>query len=233
MSVAVIIVAAGRGTRLGAEIPKQYLSLGPGTPISMAIEAFLRVDEVCWVIPVIHPTDESICATALAGLDDPRLLTAVHGGATRAMSVRRGLEKLEAHGPEHVLIHDAARPFVSDTIIRSVITALDKCDGAFAALPVVDALWQSEEFIARNPVQRDGLWRAQTPQGFWFDRILEAHVTHDGSGADDVAVAREAGLEVRLVMGSEHNYKITTPADLERARSDTERLLSGLGALHA
>lgn len=220
MSVAVIIVAAGRGLRLGGQLPKQYLPLGHSTSIRMAAEAFLRVDEVQWVVPVIHPADRDLCFDALGGINDPRLCAAVEGGATRALSVRRGLESLQDRQPDRVLIHDAARPFVSDTIIRGVIAALDCHEGACAALPVVDALWTSEAQAAERSVPRDGLWRAQTPQGFLFNRISEAHGHHDGNGADDVAVAREFGLTVHLVEGSEQNYKITTQADLERARRD-------------
>lgn len=220
MSVAVIIVAAGRGLRLGAEIPKQYLPLGTSTPISLAVRAFLRVDDVSWVMPVIHPADHDLCKDALSGINDPRLVDAVEGGATRAISVRRGLESLCSQRPEHVLIHDAARPFVTDAIIREVISTLDLHEGACAALPVVDALWKSEGLSAQHPVARDGLWRAQTPQGFRFESILDAHKAHNGSGADDVAVAREVGIGVQLVLGSGQNYKITTQADLERARQD-------------
>lgn len=180
----------------------------------------MQVEDVSWVLPVIHPADDDLCRSALSGINDPRLLDAVEGGATRAISVRRGLEHLCRHAPDHVLVHDAARPFVTRAIISDVIAALDMHEGACAALPVVDALWRSEGLVAQQSVPRDGLWRAQTPQGFRFGSILDAHRMHDGAGADDVAVAREAGITVQLVPGSEQNYKITTQADLERARSD-------------
>lgn len=220
MTVAVIIVAAGRGRRFGGDIPKQYVPLGDKTAIRLAIETFLSVDAVTHVLPVIHPDDTALCGAALAGLEDRRLMPPVAGGATRALSVRRGLEHLASEGIEHVLIHDAARPFVPVPVIAAVLTALDSSDGACAALPVVDALWASDAGCATVPVPRDGLWRAQTPQGFRFAPLLAAHRSHDGSGADDVAVAREAGLTVRLVPGSERNYKITTATDLARALID-------------
>lgn len=222
MSVAVIIVAAGRGTRLGGELPKQYIPLGDHCSLRRAVEAFLSVDAVRWLVPVIHVDDSELCADALTGSRDPRVLPPAMGGETRAQSVRLGLESLEIHKPDFVLIHDAARPFVPIGVICDVISALQHGDGACAALPIVDALWKSEDSAACEPVPRDGLWRAQTPQGFWFRRILDAHRRHDGSGADDVAVAREAGLEVKLVLGSERNYKITTTADLERALWDAQ-----------
>ena len=113
-----------------------------------------------------------------------------------------------------MLIHDAARPFVPAAVVAAVLDALDAAPGAFAALPVVDALWRAEDGRAEAPVPREGLWRAQTPQGFHFDRILAAHRACRGDAADDVAVARAAGIEVRIVPGSEANYKITTTADL-------------------
>lgn len=224
MSIAVVIVAAGRGTRMGSAIPKQYVPLGARSPLCWAVEAFLAVDAVRWVLPVIHADDRALCADALSEIRDQRVLSPATGGTTRALSVRRGLECLQAYDPDLVLIHDAARPFVPIRVICDVISSLQQFDGACAALPIVDAVWKTEDSLAREAVPRNGLWRAQTPQGFWFQRILIAHRDHDGSGADDVAVAREAGLEVNMVVGSELNYKITTPADLNRAMSDAQSI---------
>lgn len=220
MSIAVIIVAAGRGRRLGGEIPKQYLSLGDSCSIRRSMDTFLALPEVTAILPVIHPDDLTLYRDAVDGLHSTRLLSPVMGGDTRARSVHNGLDRLEAEAPDLVLIHDAARPFTPRSVIRGVIAALSKNDGACAALPVVDALWRGDANAAITPVARDGLWRAQTPQGFHFAKILAAHRSHDGSGADDVAVAREAGMGVTLVLGSEYNYKITTTADLDRARQE-------------
>ncbi len=218
--VAAVIVAAGRGSRFGNETPKQYLPLHGQCALRRSIMAFLAVPEIAMVCAVINPDDMALYREAVAGLDEPRLLPPTQGGSTRAHSVRLGLESMCDTRPDLVLIHDAARPFVSQRVICNVIAALDDCDGACAALPVVDALWKTVEGLAATPVARDGLWRAQTPQGFRFARILEAHRTSDGSAADDVEVARQHGLSVRMVPGSERNYKITTPADLERALAD-------------
>ena len=223
MTLAVLIVAAGRGTRLGGDVPKQYLPLAGPCALRRAVDVFLSLDAVAAVLPVIHADDTDLCADALAGQGDPRLLSPVTGGATRAASVLRGLEALAPRKPDRVLIHDGARPFVTPATIRAVTDALDTHPGACAALPVVDALWSAPEGMADCPVSRDGLWRAQTPQGFRFAPILAAHRVHDGSGAYDVAVAREAGLAVQLVEGSEANFKITTRADLARARALLEQ----------
>jgi len=168
---------------------------------------------------VIGMEDQADYAGAIAGLVSDRLRPPVPGAATRAGSVLAGLEALESDAPDVVLIHDAARPFVTPALISAIVAALEGAPGALLALPVVDALWREEEGAAQEPVAREALWRAQTPQGFRFAEILAAHRAHSGEAADDVAVAREAGLEVRLVAGSESNFKITTAADLDRARA--------------
>ncbi|MFO1107095.1 MAG: 2-C-methyl-D-erythritol 4-phosphate cytidylyltransferase [Amaricoccus sp.] len=223
MLTACVIVAAGRGHRLGGETPKQYIALEGGCPLRRCVHLFLGMARIGALQVVIHPDDMPLYAEALRGLRDPRLLPPASGGATRAASVLKGLEALAARRPDRVLVHDAARPFVSDAVVDAVIDALDAAPGAFAALPVVDALWLSEDGRAETPVPREGLWRAQTPQGFHFDRLLAAHLAHQGDAADDVAVARAAGLEVRVVQGSEANFKITTSADLARARAEIAR----------
>ena len=219
MSVAALIVAAGRGSRLGAEVPKQYLDLGGKAVLCRTIEAFLDVGAVSSVLVVIGEGDRNFYQKAVTELSDPRLTQPVIGGATRAQSVRSGLEGLETGAPEKVLIHDAARPFVPRRVIEDVIDALDTVPGAFAALPVVDALWQAEADMAKAPTSRENLWRAQTPQGFRFHDILAAHRTGDESALDDVEVARAAGLDVRIVPGDEAAFKITTAQDLARARA--------------
>jgi 2-C-methyl-D-erythritol 4-phosphate cytidylyltransferase len=222
-TVAVIIVAAGRGHRLGGETPKQYLPLEGACALRRSVEAFLVADAVSSLRVVIHPDDQALYERAMAGLNDARVLDPVPGGATRAGSVHEGLEAFAADSPDVVLIHDAARPFLPQSVIGAVLEALESCDGACAALPLVDALWASEDGHATTPLARDGHWRAQTPQGFGFAKILAAHRAHDGSGADDVAVACEAGLAVRFVPGAEGNYKITTQSDLDRARRALKR----------
>jgi 2-C-methyl-D-erythritol 4-phosphate cytidylyltransferase len=220
----VLIVAAGRGHRLGGEIPKQFLPVGGICSLRRVVDAFLALDAIGLLRVVIHPDDRLLCEEALAGIDDKRLLDPVHGGSTRAQSVRLGLESFCDTGTGKILIHDAARPFIPARVIEAVLSALDQAEGAFAALPVVDALWRAEGGHALAPVSRDGLWRAQTPQGFDFEAILAAHRGYNGEAHDDVAVARAAGMEVRIVQGAEENFKITTVSDLERAQAELVRL---------
>jgi len=220
----VLVVAAGRGHRLGGEIPKQFLPIGGVSSLHRAVNAFLALDAIDLLRVVIHPDDELLCQQALAGIDDQRLLAPVHGGSTRAQSVRSGLESFCDTNTGKILIHDAARPFIPAHVIEAVLAALDDVEGAFAALRVVDALWSADGNHAIAPVSREALWRAQTPQGFHFDRILAAHRGHAGEAHDDVAVARTAGMAVRIVEGSEANFKITTSDDLERAQGELMRL---------
>ena len=146
----------------------------------------------------------------------------VTGADTRSGSVRLGLEALAARGVDAVLIHDAARPFLPVEVTGRVIAALrDGAEAVCPGIPVVDALWRARDGEVDAPVDRTGLWRAQTPQGFGFDAIVAAHRRAEADLADDVAAARASGLPVRMVAGARENYKITTPEDLERARRDT------------
>jgi 2-C-methyl-D-erythritol 4-phosphate cytidylyltransferase/2-C-methyl-D-erythritol 2,4-cyclodiphosphate synthase len=219
-----LIVAAGRGTRLGAPLPKQYLPLGGVAVLRHSVLALRRHPAVSGVRVVIHPSDRALYDEAVAGLD---LLPAVAGGAQRQDSVRNGIESLAAAAPDRVLIHDGARPFLDGETIDRVLTALDRHDGAIAALPVRDTVKRGEAGTIAATLDRSTLWRAQTPQGFRYAAIRAAHQAAARLElSDDAAVAERAGLSVALVEGSEDNFKVTTMDDLARA----ERLLaSGLG----
>lgn len=223
MTVAVIVVAAGRGSRLGGETPKQYLSLNGKCALRRSVDAFLSVDRVDLVRVLIHADDRLLYTDAVAGIEDPRLLDCATGGVSRAATVRLGLLSLADLNVDFVVVHDAARPFVSPKSIEELLNALTDSEGACLAIPVVDSLWKVEDEHAVSSHPRDRLWRAQTPQGFHFGPFLSAHRAHDGSATDDVAVAREAGLSVRFLIGKESNYKITTALDLARAIIDAER----------
>lgn len=200
-------------------MPKQFLELQGRAILAHTAAAFLASDVIDHLQVVIHPDDRSLYDEAMAGLSDTRIGPPVSGGATRAASVRLGLQAMAWAAPRHVLIHDAARPFVTPEIIGAVDEALLDHPGAFAAIEVVDALWSSDTGMAKSPVPRAGLWRAQTPQGFRYEAILAAHEACDTDAADDVEIARMAGLDVALVPGHEANFKITTPEDLARAKA--------------
>ncbi|MEM9044489.1 MAG: 2-C-methyl-D-erythritol 2,4-cyclodiphosphate synthase [Pseudomonadota bacterium] len=221
MSFAILIVAAGKGLRLGGPIPKQYQLLGGEMILTRTLRRALE-SEATLVLVAIHPDYRLQYDAAVAVLDDPRLLDPVPGGSERAETVRLALEALETHAPETVLVHDAARPFASAALHDRLALAGSQ-GGAIAAEPVVDALWREADGTADQPVSRAGLWRAQTPQAFPFATLLNAHRTASGPPAlDDAEVFRNAGLPVNLVPGEVENFKITTSADMARA----ERLVS-------
>jgi 2-C-methyl-D-erythritol 4-phosphate cytidylyltransferase/2-C-methyl-D-erythritol 2,4-cyclodiphosphate synthase len=219
---AALIVAGGTGSRMGGQTPKQYLHVAGKPVIVRAVESFRRHPEIEAVHVVIGKDHRAAYDAAVAGLD---LAPPVFGGATRQESVRNGLDALAARAPDGVLIHDAARPLVSSGLISSVVKALQAgADAALPLLPVSDSLKHRDSSMRLRSVPRDNLFRAQTPQGFKFARIREAHAKFTSEPVtDDIALAELAGLHIAGVPGEEINMKITTASDLEFA----ERLLSG------
>lgn len=207
-----LIVAAGRGRRLGGPLPKQYRDLAGQPVLRHTVAAFLAHPNVTGVRVVIHPDDRPLYDAAVAELG---ILAPVSGGASRQESVRLGLKSLRTLSPAIVLIHDAARPFVESALIGRVIEALSHAPGALPALAVVDTLKRGADGRVTTTVPRDGLFRAQTPQGFRFSDILAAHQKAVGRDlTDDAAVAEAAGLSIALVDGAEGNLKLTTEDDL-------------------
>jgi 2-C-methyl-D-erythritol 4-phosphate cytidylyltransferase/2-C-methyl-D-erythritol 2,4-cyclodiphosphate synthase len=218
-----LVVAAGRGMRAGGGVPKQYRELGGRPVLRWSLERFVRHPRVGAVRAVIHPDDRALYDEAAHGLE---LLPPVAGGATRQDSVRLGLESLAEANPASVLIHDAARPFIDDATIDRTIAALAEAPGAIVAVPVADTIKRGDGGRVVGTVDRGGLWRAQTPQGFRFADILAAHRAAAGADlSDDAAVAERAGLAVALVQGSETNAKLTSDDDLRRAARLAEAAL--------
>jgi 2-C-methyl-D-erythritol 4-phosphate cytidylyltransferase/2-C-methyl-D-erythritol 2,4-cyclodiphosphate synthase len=213
MTVAVIIVAAGRGTRAGAGEPKQWRMLDGKSALARSLAAFAGFERV---VLVLHPDDMARGVAEFGGQ-----VTLVEGGESRSESVRNALELLDGTGISRVLIHDGARPLVPAAVIARVLAALEVSAAAAPALAVTDALWRGEAGAVVGTLPRDGLYRAQTPQGFHFDAILAAHRGYPEGGADDVELARRAGLSVAIVAGDEDNLKLTYAEDFTRA----ERIL--------
>lgn len=227
-SIAVIVVAAGRGERAtasGDASPKQYRRLGGRPVLARTIMAFLARPDIGFVVPVIHAGHAEMYAAL--GLADDRLLPPVTGGAQRQASVLAGLQALGPKRPDLVLIQDAARPLVDDAVIAGVIGALAGSDAALPVVPVTDTIKRSLDGRTVTATEdRRMLFAAQTPQGFRFPQILSAHLRagqmpHEFT--DDAAIAEWAGLTVALTPGSTTNIKITHPEDFARA----ERLLHG------
>jgi 2-C-methyl-D-erythritol 4-phosphate cytidylyltransferase/2-C-methyl-D-erythritol 2,4-cyclodiphosphate synthase len=225
-----LIVAAGRGQRFGGDGPKQYQPLAGAPLLRRTVQAFIGHARIDRVLVAIHPDDEALYSTAVAGLSTTKLCAPVHGGLTRQDSVRRGLEVLSAQPPALVLVHDGARPMVSAAVIDAVIDALGSFDGALPCLPVVDTLKHVEGGRVGGTVPRAGLMRAQTPQGFRFDAILAAHRAADATDfTDDAAVLEHAGGSVATVPGDEANIKVTTMDDLARLTAALAEIRVGQG----
>lgn len=220
MKTAVLIVAAGAGKRFGAEIPKQYAILGGKPVLAHTLQAFEDMGLVDLIAVVIGEGYEADYEKAASGL--LKAQTPVPGGATRQASVRAGLEALASHAPDIVLIHDGARPFPSEQTVTQMIASLrEGTPGTFAGLPVSDTLRRiDDDERSEGTVPREGLWRAQTPQGFAFEAILTAHraATHD-EYTDDVALAEASNMQVKAILDESSNFKITTPDDLKMAEA--------------
>jgi 2-C-methyl-D-erythritol 4-phosphate cytidylyltransferase / 2-C-methyl-D-erythritol 2,4-cyclodiphosphate synthase len=233
--VAALIVAAGRGARAATETlqPKQYCRIGSEPMLTHTLCAFAAHSGIDDIVVVIHPDDHVLYEEAAGPVAD-RLLAPVLGGARRQDSVRAGLEALAERPPDLVLIHDAARPFVDGALISRVTASLQGHACALPCLPVTDTLKREEHGRITGTVSREGLWRAQTPQGFHFDAILAAHraAAQDPTldFTDDAAVAEWFGLDVALVEGAEHNRKLTTAEDLTIA-DEMMRRDSGAGTM--
>lgn len=211
--ISALIVAAGRGARAGAGIPKQYRIIAGKTVLQRAAEALLAHPAVSILQIVIHPDDSDLYNAATKNLP---VAPVVFGGKSRSDSVLLGLKALEEFNPDTVLIHDAARPNLPLQVIDNVLNALQSDKGAVPCLAVVDALWRGDIQV-ETPENRKNLWRAQTPQGFDFKTILNAHQSATQPADDDVALAHQMGIKVSIVEGSEQNFKITTVADFARA----------------
>jgi 2-C-methyl-D-erythritol 4-phosphate cytidylyltransferase/2-C-methyl-D-erythritol 2,4-cyclodiphosphate synthase len=225
---AAVLVAAGRGLRAGAGGPKQYRMIGGVPVIYRAMESFSRHTDVFAVQPVVNPDDGAMFTAAVSGL---RHEPPTGGGATRQASVLAGLEALAKHKPDIVLIHDAARPFVSAGVISRAIEAASRAGAAIPVVPVTDTIKLTDDGgnVEGTP-DRARLRIAQTPQSFRYDVILEAHRRAAKEGrsdfTDDAAIAEWAGLTVATFEGDVANMKLTTPEDFVREEA---RLAAQLG----
>ena len=220
MKTAAIIVAGGSGLRAGGELPKQYQHVGGRPVIAHTLAAFCDHPEIELVQPVIGSDHEALFLEACGSLS---CLAPVTGGATRQASVKAGLDALSAHAPDRVLIHDAARPFVSAAIISATIAALKSADGAIPVLPVVDTIKRAEDGRVLETVDRTQLRAAQTPQAFRYEEICKAHIAAAKETAheftDDASIGEWAGLHIAMVDGSPDNRKLTTKTDIAEANT--------------
>jgi len=211
MSVTALIVAAGKGERLGGGVPKQYRTIAGKPLLRWAAEPFVRHGAVKDVRVVIGAGQDELAAAALTGIDVGPLIT---GGAERTDSVRAGLRAISA---DAVLIHDAARPFCPSEVIDRLVASLEFHDGAAPVLVVGDTLARAGDQLG-DPVDRAGLVRVQTPQAFRTEALLKAYGLWSGAPpTDETTVLRAAGMSVAAVAGDPALDKLTTAADWERA----------------
>ena len=222
MQIAAILVAAGSGSRFGADLPKQFLRVAGQPVIRWAANALAA--ETHLLQPV---GDAAQIDSALAGL---KHLPVVPGGATRQDSVRAGLEALAPHNPDIVLVHDAARPVIPAGTIASLLAALATSPGAIPAVAVADTLKRATDNTIQETIPRENLFRAQTPQAFRFHALLAAHRAGITGTTDDAALLEAMGEKIRLVPGSDDNIKLTFPEDaLRLERILGERLIPRVG----
>ena len=208
-----LIVAAGRGHRFGGEMPKQYTQLDGAPVLRHTVMAFLSQPKIDHVRVVIHPDDMDLYEAATEGLG---LKTPIFGGEERQDSVRLGLQQIADDAPDFVLIHDGARPYISADVISRVLDALGSAAGAIPTLPLTDTIKRVIDGKIVATEDRFELWRAQTPQGFRYSDILNAHLKLTGQSlTDDAAICEAVGLTVVRVDGDDTNVKITTLSDIQ------------------
>jgi 2-C-methyl-D-erythritol 4-phosphate cytidylyltransferase/2-C-methyl-D-erythritol 2,4-cyclodiphosphate synthase len=211
MSVTALIVAAGKGERLGGGIPKQYRLIGGKPLLRWAVEPFLRHSAVKDVRVVIGAGQEELAATAL---DDLAVGPLIEGGAERSDSVLAGLAAVQS---DAILIHDAARPFCPSNVIDRLVASLEFHDGAAPVLAAGDTLARATDQIG-DPIDRSGLVRVQTPQAFRTEALRQAYAIWSGpSPTDETTVLRAAGMSVAAVSGDPALDKLTSPEDWARA----------------
>ena len=222
--IVALIVAAGNGSRAGLNIPKQFSMLAGKPMLRHSFAAFNKHPQIAKTFVVIGEGQEQFATDALAGMELPRLIT---GGALRRDSVRNGLETIDREGgADYVLIHDAARPFVSMRIIDDLISALSDHAGAVPVLPVIDSVAYGSEIMGAT-VERENLYRIQTPQAFHFNAILSAHRNWNDAheASDDARMLMQQGIEVALVQGDERLNKFTFADDFSNPGVQVENMV--------
>lgn len=209
MKIVALIVAAGRGQRFDSPTPKQYCLLNNEAILFKTIKCFLKHKLIDDVLVVINSNDIIRYCTLIGKL---KLLPYIIGSDTRQQSVHTGLKALENYNPDYVLIHDAARPFVSQNLISNVINSLAKFDAVDVGIDLIDTV-RHKSFV--KPINRDELYLSQTPQGFKYKKILQLHQSNiDKNYTDDISMFTNNNLNVNVIKGDKSNFKITYKQDL-------------------
>ena len=221
--VTAIVLAGGSGTRLGGDVPKQYLMAGDRPVIGYCLETFEKNEEIQQILVVCAPVWQDFIQQWAERLGIGKLCGYAPGGESRQHSVYNGLTKAKALGlgeEDVVLIHDAARPWVGDAVIHQCIVGAMEDDGAMPVLPVKDTIYRSRNGQIDGLLCRDELFAGQTPESFRFGPYFRLHkglsdeMLRGIRGSSELAY--NGGMNIRLVTGAENNYKITTLKDLEK-----------------
>ncbi|MEW4466994.1 bifunctional 2-C-methyl-D-erythritol 4-phosphate cytidylyltransferase/2-C-methyl-D-erythritol 2,4-cyclodiphosphate synthase [Parasphingorhabdus sp. JC815] len=224
-----LIVAAGQGERSGLAIPKQFAPVKGQPMVRRSATSFLEHPDIEKLWIVIGSGQEQLLEHALAGLSGYEI---VIGGPTRRDSVRNGLSAIAASGAKNILIHDAARPFLSHAMIDKLISALSHSVAAIPVLPTIDTTINLANGYAGETIDRDSLWRVQTPQAFDFDSLVQAHALW-GSGndaSDDAQIVKAAGHQVAVVEGDEALKKYTMATDFAQTTDNMmKQTRTGIG----
>ncbi len=227
---AVVIVAGGQGTRAlrpdDPDIPKQYQYMHGQTVIARTIRTFIDHDEVDYVLPVIASNAYDLYLRATKTLDSDKLLRPTNGGDARQQSVKNGLDHLQELSVGKVLIHDAARPFVTPELVSKLVEKLDSKDGSIAAQKATDTIKKTKQGtdIVLETISREDVWFAQTPQAFKFETIHRLHDKYkDEEFTDDAQLFEHEGLELAIVESSKSNFKITQPEDFKLAAQQLDQ----------
>lgn len=217
VKVYALIVAGGQGLRFGADLPKQYWQLQGKSILRQGIEAFMRHPNICGIQVVIHPDHHFLYDQAVGDLP---LLPVVMGQVHRQGSVYQGLKALQAHQPDMVLIHDGARPFVSQKIMDGVIDGVKAHKACIPVTPIVDTLKYCRENIIEHTSSRASLFGAQTPQGFDYSLIWDVHqrLQDKDDFTDDASMVESLNIPVATTPGDVDNFKITTREDYKRSK---------------
>ena len=213
----VLIVAGGNGARMNSSTPKQYMKIGKKSVLLMTIEAFLKSKEVHFLRVVISNSHIKMYQNISSRINDKRLLPFAIGGRNRTESVSNGLKSFNNilfSRADKILIHDAARPFISQDLITRLFSELDSAEAVFPRIPISDALWYKHQNSYRKGPNRDLLFRAQTPQGFYFEQIKKLYKDDNEAHLDDISVAQSHKLRISGILGDPMNIKLTNPEDL-------------------
>ena len=220
MNTIAMIVAAGRGRRAGGTIPKQYAIYKRTPMLRHTIKALLKSSKIDALLVVINPLDIKLYMDSINDLNDVRLLKHCLGGTERTDSVKNGLRELEKYTPKNVIIHDAARPYISVKLVHKLLNSLKTNKAVLPVLPIVDAIWEKKyetesNWDIRPGPDRSNLLLAQTPQAFNYKTICSAYYQSQSNALDDIAIAYKAGINISTIAGDPKNKKITSEEDLK------------------